>query len=685
MDERAYARYMSDVTYFLSLLEENPDSKYFMPVALAYNKMEKYDEAISVCKKALERFSSYCPAKTLLAEAYIYKGDPQSAKKLLFDVITEDPNNYKAMKLLGMIYHSSDETGEALKYFKSAYIRAPEDDELKRLIEELGASVSPEDLFDEYMKKNKDSLWGGEDKSYKDIERHIRGAEVMMADLVADTAIMEGGEGAAAKSIDTNSISEDELAKLLSSESDISEKNTSNPSGLGTPENDNVSDEELERLLSGNGEVSGKRAQADPPAVENNTVSDSELEKLLSGEGSVGVTSQITADIPVAREREMTGSLEERDNIDDMIENSEDYSELSNILDSQAEAESAGEILGETADAYGISDAADVIAAISGGEENVAEVTEEGIAAAAEAKDVLAALESEDEVLAGKEIESFYDLKESGFGENNENEADVSSGFHPAGETVGTNTLENNSFENFGSDAPGEGLFVLDEASLNASQNRDEHPAFASFQENGKENAPETGEKKSDEVFVFQDAGKSPPEILSGANNIEVTEAAEDRDGDFSFESRAAQRQSENGSPSFAAQGIKTENFYDEPKVFSFHDEDHAGRKEQGNYNAEDKSASSLEFRLEDMISDDDERIRDIPEEDIASLALGDSVPFTQKDILDEIFAASEEAFPSDEEKLSGTPHSDEDEEAREKAKIRLMKLQARLEKLKKG
>ena len=95
MDERTHARYMSDIAYFLSKMEAEPNSGYFIPIALAYNKLEKYDETIAMCKSAIERFPANCAAKTFLAEAYVYKGQFDLARELLFDVTAEDDNNYK--------------------------------------------------------------------------------------------------------------------------------------------------------------------------------------------------------------------------------------------------------------------------------------------------------------------------------------------------------------------------------------------------------------------------------------------------------------------------------------------------------------------------------------------------------------------------------------------------------------
>lgn len=73
MDERTHARYMSDIAYFLSKMEAEPNSGYFIPIALAYNKLEKYDETIAMCKTAVERFPSNCAAKLFLQKPMFIK------------------------------------------------------------------------------------------------------------------------------------------------------------------------------------------------------------------------------------------------------------------------------------------------------------------------------------------------------------------------------------------------------------------------------------------------------------------------------------------------------------------------------------------------------------------------------------------------------------------------------------
>ena len=193
MDERTHARYMSDIAYFLSKMEAEPNSGYFIPIALAYNKLEKYDETIAMCKTAVERFPSNCAAKTFLAEAYVYKGFFDQARDLLFDVTAEDDNNYRALKLLGIICKEKGDNTEALKYLTGAFIRSPEDEEVRNMIDELGGTLNPVEIYDERMKRQSQNAADSEEdeelKTYQEIDKRIRNAEIIMADLVSDTSI----------------------------------------------------------------------------------------------------------------------------------------------------------------------------------------------------------------------------------------------------------------------------------------------------------------------------------------------------------------------------------------------------------------------------------------------------------------------------------------------------------------
>lgn len=150
MDESQKSIYLKDIEYFSKKLKENPKSKVFMPLAMAYLKLGKYDEAIEICTKGLDNDPDYIAAKTILAQAFLGKGMLNEAKGLLLEVATFSKDNHRANKLLGEIYRVEGNIEKAIYYYRTAALNSPEDLELRRLIEELAMTVdaTPKELDD---------------------------------------------------------------------------------------------------------------------------------------------------------------------------------------------------------------------------------------------------------------------------------------------------------------------------------------------------------------------------------------------------------------------------------------------------------------------------------------------------------------------------------------------------------
>ncbi len=192
MDERVYARYMSNLSYFIDKLEEKKTSKYHLPIALSYLKLEKYEEAVAVCNAALLIFPSHCPTKTLLAEGNINLGELDLAKEILFEVISEDEDNYKALKLLAFTMRQLNNNDGAIKYYKAAYFLAPEDEELLESLNDLGESIDLDQILamkNKNPKKETHNVEGA--TNFSDISQSIKNAELMIEDLAKD---IEGNE-----------------------------------------------------------------------------------------------------------------------------------------------------------------------------------------------------------------------------------------------------------------------------------------------------------------------------------------------------------------------------------------------------------------------------------------------------------------------------------------------------------
>jgi len=137
MEEKDRSKYLGDIEYFSKKLEEDPSSILFVPLAKAYLKLEKYDEAVQLLTTGIDANSEAYSAKTMLAKAYLGQGNIDEAKAILTEVQVVDRQNYLASKLMGDILRNEDEIKKALVCYRNALMVAPEDFELKNLVEEL--------------------------------------------------------------------------------------------------------------------------------------------------------------------------------------------------------------------------------------------------------------------------------------------------------------------------------------------------------------------------------------------------------------------------------------------------------------------------------------------------------------------------------------------------------------------
>lgn len=144
MDEATRNKYQKDVEFFSEKLKENPSSKVFMPLSLAYLKLEQYDKVIEVCSLGLDMHPEYISAKTIQAQAYLGKGMVEEAKPLLQEVAEINKDNYRAYKLLGDIYRAEEDTEKALYYYRTALESSPEDIQLRSLTNELAERIDAE-------------------------------------------------------------------------------------------------------------------------------------------------------------------------------------------------------------------------------------------------------------------------------------------------------------------------------------------------------------------------------------------------------------------------------------------------------------------------------------------------------------------------------------------------------------
>jgi len=142
MDEEIKERYQEDLNYFTKKVQDAPDSKLFLPLAVACLKLGKFDDVIYYCAEGLERYPDMIAAKTVMAQAYKSIGKSEEAKGLLIQVTLASPDNYQAARMLGDIYFKEKEIEKALTNYENAYRVSPEDIDLKETIDKLKEQIA---------------------------------------------------------------------------------------------------------------------------------------------------------------------------------------------------------------------------------------------------------------------------------------------------------------------------------------------------------------------------------------------------------------------------------------------------------------------------------------------------------------------------------------------------------------
>ena len=618
MDERTHARYMSDIAYFLSKMEAEPNSGYFIPIALAYNKLEKYDETIAMCKSAIERFPANCAAKTFLAEAYVYKGQFDLARELLFDVTAEDDNNYKALKLLGIICKENGDTTDALKYLTGAYIRSPEDEEVRKMIEELGGSLNPAEIYDERMKRQSQAAHDSEEdeelRTYQEIDQRIRNAEIIMADLVSDTTISarDYSEEEDFYSDDPNDFmplitthpeEEEEEEEFSDDPNDFlpiitqheeSEDESSDIQEEQYHENTLTIDDELLSALSGD---------------DNNNAGDDDLLSALAGDNNKGEDDLLSA---LASDDSNAGD----DDLLSALANDEDNKEDDLFAALSSEEESS-----ESED--------DLLAALNSDENNQEESlldTLQEEADSIESGDLLSELSADNESGDSEVLSEINDDMNEEISLNSNQEAEAVENIEEQGEAASKDDETSN--EEILSNEQNESDSEYEPDEINILDMLNEEPYGYNQDISLKENAEET--LSSDETSSIDEALDSEVENEVTADDNILLDSDENQE--IIDEEPIEEQIIEEPVEETSVETLK-------PKEELTEEE-----KEARELYSRKIPSSVVDMTYDDMIDDDFQYGKIVDESykeaDMPSVDLGESAPFTQGDIMDEILDA---------------------------------------------
>jgi tetratricopeptide (TPR) repeat protein len=132
-----------DIQKYEKMLEEDPQSRAFAPLAEAHRKMGNLDDAIRVAEAGLEIHPGYTGGLIVLGRSLYEKKELDKAEEVLKKAVTETPESYLGQKFLGKVLMEKGENQAALAALEAANIQSPDDGEVAELLEKIRPKAQP--------------------------------------------------------------------------------------------------------------------------------------------------------------------------------------------------------------------------------------------------------------------------------------------------------------------------------------------------------------------------------------------------------------------------------------------------------------------------------------------------------------------------------------------------------------
>jgi hypothetical protein len=123
---------------------ENPEGRYFVPLANAYRKLGAAEHAESLLRDGLRRHPDYLSAHVVLGRCLADQRASEAAVEEFRYVLSVDPHNLIALRSLAELARADRRTDEAVHWYRELAAVDPMNDEARRALEELGAFETPE-------------------------------------------------------------------------------------------------------------------------------------------------------------------------------------------------------------------------------------------------------------------------------------------------------------------------------------------------------------------------------------------------------------------------------------------------------------------------------------------------------------------------------------------------------------
>ena len=160
---------------------ENPDGRFFAPLADAYRKAGSLDRALELVRAGLAKHPDYLSARIVLGRCLLDKGDDAEAERTFRSVLELDAENIIALKSLAEITERTGRTVEARKWLQQLLVVDSMNTEAEADLQRLGGVIA------EQATQPIEAVHaaGGAEVSFADVAAEVEPAAVLESRLPA--------------------------------------------------------------------------------------------------------------------------------------------------------------------------------------------------------------------------------------------------------------------------------------------------------------------------------------------------------------------------------------------------------------------------------------------------------------------------------------------------------------------
>lgn len=122
---------------------ENPQGRYFVPLANAYRKMGALDQAEALLREGLRRHPDYLSAHIVLGRCLADGGATDAAVSEFRYVLSVDPQNLIALRSLGEMASEGGRSDEAVRWYRELLAVDPMNEDARQALEALETRPAP--------------------------------------------------------------------------------------------------------------------------------------------------------------------------------------------------------------------------------------------------------------------------------------------------------------------------------------------------------------------------------------------------------------------------------------------------------------------------------------------------------------------------------------------------------------